>query len=87
MLNFKTKNGAVRPRKFFWAVGIEDSFVPQGKTGLRPMDEYELTSIISTGAKTWNALQLSGHRPDSLGVPWYRVETAPGVYTGVGSTR
>lgn len=67
--------------EFFWATGIEDTFItdPWTKTG-RTLDEYELTHHY----KNWEAdlklmteLNVSAAR---YGIPWYRSNPAPGSY-------
>jgi beta-glucosidase/6-phospho-beta-glucosidase/beta-galactosidase len=80
MLKLKTKSGAIRPRKFFWAVGIEDSFIPQEKPGLRSMDEFELTQHYLHWREDLERAAALGIDMIRWGVPWYRVETAPGVF-------
>jgi beta-glucosidase len=68
---------------FIWAGGIEDTFIPQERPGLRALEEYELTQHyqqwrgdLARGA----SLGISALR---WGVPWYRVERAPGVFDWV----
>jgi len=59
---------------FCWATGIEDTFIPQARPGLRALDEYELTQHY----QEWNgdlALAASlGVRAVRWGIPWYRVQ-------------
>jgi beta-glucosidase/6-phospho-beta-glucosidase/beta-galactosidase len=62
---------------FCWATGIEDTFVPQARPGMRPLVEYELTQHD----RFWQAdLDLAaglGVRAIRWGIPWYRVQPKP----------
>lgn len=66
---------------FLWATGIEDTFItaPWPATG-RILDEYELTGHY----RHWEAdLELMGRlgvRTARYGVPWYRINPAPGEW-------
>lgn len=66
---------------FLWATGIEDTFItaPWPATG-RTLDEYELTGHY----RHWEAdLQLMtqlGVRAARYGVPWHRINPAPGEW-------
>jgi beta-glucosidase len=66
--------------KFSWAVGVEDTFVPQFKPGQRALDEYELTGHYQQWrgdldlAASLNVSQLR------WGIPWFLVEPQPGVF-------
>lgn len=69
------------PRDFLWATGIEDTFVAQTRRrGERVLDEYALTQHY----RHWRAdLQLAaglGVRAIRYGIPWYKVNPAPGVF-------
>lgn len=66
---------------WMWAVGIEDTFIPQVATSTgRVLDEYNLTQHD----RFWRSdLQLAadlGIRWMRYGIPWYRVNPAPGVF-------
>ena len=63
-----------------FALGIEDTFVPQEREGERAIDEYELTEHY----KHWHAdLGLATEAGAELlrwGVPWYRINPAQGQW-------
>ncbi len=63
-----------------FALGIEDTFVPQARAGERPIDEYELTQHYE---QVHDDLELAAEVGASLlrwGVPWHRVAPAPGEW-------
>lgn len=61
-----------------FAVGVEDTFVPQARPGDRALDEYELTQHY----RHWHAdLGLAAEAGATMirwGIPWYRVNPARG---------
>lgn len=63
-----------------FGLGIENTFVPQGAPGQRPIDEYELTEHY----RNWSGdLELAaGVGAEFLrwGIPWHRVNPAPGEW-------
>ncbi|HXG40306.1 MAG TPA: beta-galactosidase, partial [Candidatus Limnocylindrales bacterium] len=63
---------------FLWAVGIEDTFIPHVRPGLRRLDEYELTQHYRFWREDLALAVEAGARGLRWGVPWYRVEPAPG---------
>lgn len=65
---------------FSWGLGIEDTFVPQTRPGLRPLDEYELTAHYRLWREDFDLLGETGAHHVRWGVPWYRVNPAPGVF-------
>jgi beta-glucosidase/6-phospho-beta-glucosidase/beta-galactosidase len=65
---------------FIWAGGIEDTFIPQGRPGLRPLEEYELTQHYQQWRGDLERAASLGISALRWGVPWYRVESAPGVF-------
>jgi beta-glucosidase len=73
-----------RPAKWFddgdlhFALGIEDTFVPQARDGERPIDEYELTEHYEHYASDLELVTDVGARMLRWGVPWHRVASAPG---------
>ena len=69
-----------RPEDFIWAGGIEDTFIPQGRPGLRPLEEYELTQHYEQWRGDLDRAASLGVRALRWGVPWYRVEREPGVF-------
>jgi len=65
---------------FIWAGGIEDTFIPQGRPGLRPLEEYELTQHYAQWRGDLERAASLGISALRWGVPWYRVELEPGVF-------
>jgi beta-glucosidase len=68
------------PDDFIWASGIEDTFVPQTKTGHRALDEYELMGHYQHWREDLALFRESGMRAVRWGVPWYRVEPQAGEF-------
>jgi len=66
---------------FAWAVGIEDSFIaqPHGRTR-RVLDEYALVGHYEHWRADLDAVASVGVRWIRYGLPWYRVNPAPGVF-------
>lgn len=66
---------------FEWAVGIEDTFIPQplGRTG-RALDEYELTQHYRLWREDLDLAASLGVRTLRYGIPWHRVEPSPGRF-------
>ena len=65
---------------FRWATGIEDTFVPQTRPGLRPLDEYELMGHYERWREDLALARDAGARMIRWGIPWYRVEPEPGRF-------
>lgn len=67
--------------EFEWAVGIEDTFVgqPSGRRG-RVLDEYELVDHYRRWRTDLYLVASLGVRSMRYGVPWYRVNPAPGAF-------
>ena len=69
-----------RDGRLHFALGIEDTFVPQSRPGERALDEYELTDHY----RQWHSdLALAPHAGAELlrwGIPWHRVNPAPGAW-------
>lgn len=63
-----------------FALGIEDTFVPQARGGERPIDEYELTDHYAQYASDLDRVSDVGATMLRWGVPWYRVTPQPGVW-------
>lgn len=61
-----------------FALGIEDTFVPQSRPGQRPLDEYELMQHYELWETDLALTAQSGASMLRWGVPWYRVNPAPG---------
>ena len=66
---------------FIWATGIEDTFVvqPHPRTG-RILDEYELTQHYRFWREDLERAAQLGVRFMRYGIPWHRVEPAPGRF-------
>jgi beta-glucosidase len=64
-----------------WAVGIEDTFVPQAhrRTG-RALDEYELVDHYARYRDDLRLVADLGVRWMRYGIPWYRVNPEPGRF-------
>jgi beta-glucosidase len=66
---------------FAWALGIEDTFVPQvaARSG-RILDEYVLTQHDRRWRSDLRAIADLGVRYLRYGIPWYRVNPEPGEF-------
>lgn len=67
-------------RDFMWATGIENTFIPQTRAGLRALDEYELTQHYELWRQDIDRVASLGVSHLRWGVPWYRVNPAPGRF-------
>lgn len=65
---------------FCWAVGIEDTFIPQARPGLRALDEYELTQHYARWEEDLALVAQTGAQAVRWGIPWHRVQPAPGLW-------
>jgi len=65
---------------FLWAVGIENTFIPQETRGLRPLEEYELTQHYQQWREDIDRAASLGVGAIRWGIPWYRVSPRPGEY-------
>ena len=61
---------------FLWATGIEDTFIPQARPGLRALDEYQLTQHYELWKRDLDRVAETGVKYLRWGVPWYRVQPA-----------
>jgi beta-glucosidase len=68
------------PGTFAWALGIEDTFIPQLAPGGRVLDEYVLTQHDRLWRDDLRRIADTGCRHLRYGIPWYRVNPAPGVF-------
>ena len=68
------------PSDFIWAGGIENTFIPQTRTGHRPLDEYELIGHYDHWREDLALARAVGMQALRWGVPWYRVEPQPGQF-------
>jgi len=65
---------------FHWAVGIENTFIPQERPGLRALEEYELTQHYQLWRADIDRAAELGISHIRWGIPWYRVNPQPGRY-------
>lgn len=63
-----------------FALGIEDTFVPQSRAGERPIDEYELTDHYEQVETDLALAEEVGAEMVRWGVPWYRVAPTPDTW-------
>lgn len=63
-----------------FGVGVEDTFVPQTREGERAIDEYELTEHYTHWHTDLALATEVGATFVRWGIPWYRVNPAPGRY-------
>ena len=64
-----------------WALGIEDTFVPQAATRTgRILDEYVLTGHDRHWRSDLRSIADVGVQWLRYGIPWYKVNPAPGVF-------
>jgi len=66
------------PDFFFWATGIEDTFItePWPATG-RTLDEYELTQHYDKWREDLDLVKELGVTHARYGIPWHRINSAP----------
>ncbi|GAA0429051.1 family 1 glycosylhydrolase [Leifsonia naganoensis] len=69
-----------RDGRLHLGLGIEDTFVPQARSGERPIDEYELTEHYERFGADFALAAGVGAELLRWGVPWYRVAPEPGVW-------
>lgn len=62
---------------FLWATGIEDTFIPHARPGLRALDEYELTQHYKLWKQDFDLVAETGVKAVRWGIPWYRLQPAP----------
>ena len=63
-----------------FAVGLEDTFIPQTRFGQRSLDEYELTQHYHYWHEDLALARDSGAKMIRWGIPWYRVNPAHGQW-------
>ena len=66
--------------EFLWAVGIENTFVPQTRAGHRRLDEYELMGHYQLWKQDLDLAADLGVSAIRYGIPWYKVNPQPGVF-------
>ena len=59
---------------FLWATGIEDTFIPHARPGLRALDEYELMQHYQFWQRDFDLVAETGVKYLRWGIPWYRVQ-------------
>lgn len=66
------------PDYFFWAAGIEDTFItaPHEGTG-RTLDEYDLTQHYEQWAEDLDLMGQLGISHARYGIPWHRINPTP----------
>nr|QZD56013.1 family 1 glycosylhydrolase [Glycomyces sp. TRM65418] len=60
-----------------FAVGVEDTFVPQSGPDERPIDEYELTQHYEKWHADLGLAREAGAELVRWGVPWYKIQPEP----------
>jgi len=68
------------PEDFLWAAGIENTFVPQFRNGMRPLDEYELMGHYNHWREDVSLGSELGLNAMRWGVPWFKVEPERGKF-------
>ncbi|GLK16126.1 family 1 glycosylhydrolase [Herbiconiux flava] len=66
--------------RLHFALGIEDTFVPQSRPGERAIDEYELTEHYQQYRADLGLAKGVGAEMVRWGVPWYRVAPQAGAW-------
>lgn len=67
------------PDAFFWAVGIEDTFITAAfPTTGRTLDEYELTDHYTRWPEDFELMAELGVKVARYGIPWHRIEPEHG---------
>lgn len=76
---FHSDAGAAGP-PFVWAVGVEDTCIPQSRPGHRALDEYALMGHDRHWREDVDRIAGLGVRALRYGLPWHRVNPAPGRF-------
>ncbi len=66
--------------RFTWLGGIENTFIPQERPGLRALEEFELTQHYRQWRQDLERAQSLGIKAIRWGPPWYKVEPEPGRF-------
>lgn len=66
--------------RLHFALGIEDTFVPQSGPSERAIDEYELTEHYRFWSEDFGRAKAAGAELLRWGVPWYRINPARGAW-------
>lgn len=67
-----------RDGRLHFALGIEDTFVPQTRPGERAIDEYALTEHYAKWHQDLGLAKQAGAEFLRWGVPWHRINPEPG---------
>lgn len=73
-------NPASGDSSFVWAVGVENTSIPQSRPGHRALDEYALTGHDRLWREDLGRIAGLGVRAVRYGIPWHRVNPAPGRF-------
>jgi len=63
-----------------FALGLEDTFIPQSRPGERSLDEYELTGHYDCWREDLSLCTETGAKLLRWGIPWHRVNPEPGAW-------
>lgn len=63
-----------------FAVGIEDTFIPQSRPGMRALDEYELTGHYEHWYEDLGLITQTGANQVRWGIPWYLINPEKNLY-------
>jgi beta-glucosidase len=74
------RDGWHRDGRLHFALGVEDTFVPQERAGERAIDEYALTGHYEHWESDLGLARDAGAELLRWGVPWYRVEPSCGAW-------
>ncbi|MBN9606837.1 MAG: family 1 glycosylhydrolase [Actinomycetales bacterium] len=69
-----------RDGRLRFALGVEDTFIPQTRAGEKPLDEYDLTQHSHFWAEDLGRAAQVGADFVRWGVPWYRVNPEKGIW-------
>ena len=69
-----------------FAVGVEDTFIPQTRDGERALDEYELMQHYRFWKEDLGYCAEAGSEMVRWGIPWYLVNPTPGTLDSSSST-
>jgi beta-glucosidase/6-phospho-beta-glucosidase/beta-galactosidase len=68
------------PAAFGWATGIENTFIPHTRPGLRALEEYRLTQHDRFWKEDFDLVAETGVRALRWGIPWYQVQPTPNTW-------
>ncbi|MCL4298505.1 MAG: family 1 glycosylhydrolase [Anaerolineae bacterium] len=70
----------ISPSPFIWAVGIENTFIPQARVRFRPLDEFTLTQHYELWREDLDRVASLGVSHLRWGPPWYQVQPEPNSF-------